>query len=65
VSRSFKLLQLASVQTFEQHFQMTLSVRPAMGFLSKTQIWEDCYNRPDDVDSRPDSRSLGMEIACS
>jgi hypothetical protein len=26
----------------------------ALGFLSKTQIWEDCYNRPDDVDSRPD-----------
>jgi hypothetical protein len=25
-----------------------------MGFLSKTQIWEDRYNRPDDVDSRPD-----------
>jgi hypothetical protein len=25
-----------------------------MGFLSKTQIWEDRCNRPDDVDSRPD-----------
>jgi hypothetical protein len=26
----------------------------ASGFLSKTQIWEDCCNRPDDMDSRPD-----------
>jgi hypothetical protein len=25
------------------------------GFLSKTQIWEDSCNRPDDVDSRPDA----------
>jgi hypothetical protein len=25
-----------------------------MGFLSKTQIWEDSCNRPDDVDSHPD-----------
>jgi hypothetical protein len=27
--------------------------RPAMGFLSQTQIWEDRCNRPNDVDSRP------------
>jgi hypothetical protein len=26
-----------------------------MGFPSKTQIWEDCCNRPDDVDSRSDA----------
>jgi len=26
-----------------------------MGFLSKTQIWEDSCNRPDDVDSHPDA----------
>jgi hypothetical protein len=25
-----------------------------MGFLSETQIWEDSYNRLDDVDSRSD-----------
>jgi hypothetical protein len=25
-----------------------------MGFLSKTQIWEDSCNRPVDVDSHPD-----------
>jgi hypothetical protein len=25
-----------------------------MGFLSKTQIWEDHCNRPDDVDSHPE-----------
>jgi hypothetical protein len=27
----------------------------ALRFLSKTQIWEDCCNRPDDVDSRLDA----------
>jgi hypothetical protein len=53
--RSFELLQLASVRMFQLHVQTTLSVRPAMGFPSKTQIWEDHYNRPDDVDSRPDA----------
>jgi len=26
-----------------------------MGFLSKTQIWEDRCNHPDDVDFRPDA----------
>jgi hypothetical protein len=26
-----------------------------MGFPSKTQIWEDRYNHPDDVDSRPNA----------
>jgi hypothetical protein len=55
VSRSFELLQLASVRTFQQHLRMTLSVRPAMGFLSKTQIWEDRCNRLDDVDSSSDA----------
>jgi hypothetical protein len=54
MSRSFELLQLASVWTFQQHVPTTLSVRPTMGFLSKTQIWEDCCNRPNYVDSRPD-----------
>jgi len=54
VSRSCKLFQLASFQTFQQHVQTPLSVRPAMDFLSKTQIWEDICNRPGDVDSRPD-----------
>jgi hypothetical protein len=48
MSRSFELFQLASVR-------MTLSVWPAMGFPSKTQIWEDRCNRPDDVDSRPNA----------
>jgi hypothetical protein len=27
----------------------------ASGFLSKTQLWEDRCNRPDDVDSHPDA----------
>jgi hypothetical protein len=55
VSRSFEQLQLASVWMFQQHIRTTLSVRPAMGFPSKTQIWEDRSNRPDDVDSHPDA----------
>jgi len=55
MSKSFKLFQLASVWTFQPHVRTTLSVRPAMGFLSKTQIWEDRCNRPDDVDSRPNA----------
>jgi hypothetical protein len=55
MSRSFELLQLASVRTFQQHVQTTLSVRPAMGFLSKTQMWENRCNRPNDVDSRPNA----------
>jgi hypothetical protein len=40
---------------FQQHVRTTLNVRPAMGFLSKTQIWEDHCNRPDDVDFSPDA----------
>jgi hypothetical protein len=55
VSRSFKLLQFASVRTFQQHVRTTLSVRPAMGFNSKTQIWEDHCSCSDDVDSRLDA----------
>jgi hypothetical protein len=55
VSRSFKLFQLASVRTFQKHVRTTFNVWPAIGFLSKTQIWEDRCNRPDDVDSRPDA----------
>jgi hypothetical protein len=35
----------------------------ASGFLSKTQIWEDCYNCPDDMDSRPDALIHKASIA--
>jgi len=45
MSSSFELLQLASIRTFQQHDRTPLSVRLAMGFLSKTQIWEDSCNR--------------------
>jgi len=55
VSRSFELFQLTSVRTFQQHVWTTLSVRPATGFLSKTQIWEVPCNCPDDVKSRLDA----------
>jgi hypothetical protein len=34
-----------------------------MGFPSKTQIWEDHYNRLDDVDSRPDALICKASIA--
>jgi hypothetical protein len=45
----------ANTKTNKQHVQTPLSVRSAMGFLSKTQIWEDSCNHPDDVDSRSDT----------
>jgi hypothetical protein len=67
VSRSFELLQLASVRTFQQHVQTTLSVQLASGFLSKTQLWEVRCNHPDDVDSSPlgpEARASNMEITC-
>jgi hypothetical protein len=55
VSRSFELLYLASVRTFQQHVRTTLSVRQASGFLSKTQLWEVHCNHPNDMDSHPDA----------
>jgi hypothetical protein len=63
VSRSFELLQLAFVQTFQQHVLTTLSVRQASGFLSKALLWEDRYNHSDDVDSRPDALIHKASIA--
>jgi hypothetical protein len=48
---------------------MTLIVRQASRFLSKAQLWEDRYNRPDDVDSRPDAlihkASIAIQIQTS
>jgi hypothetical protein len=64
VSRSFELLQLASVRTIQQPIRTTLSVRSSFRISFQTQIWEDCCNRPDDVDSRTDTRASDMEIAC-
>jgi hypothetical protein len=58
VSRSFELLQLASVWTFKQPVRATLSVRPSFRFSFQNQIWEDYCNRPEDVDSRPDALLL-------
>jgi hypothetical protein len=63
VSRSFELLQLASVWTFQQHVQTILSVRQTMRFLSKTQTWEDRCNRSNDVDSRPNALMHKASIA--
>jgi hypothetical protein len=58
VSKSFELLQPASVQTFQQPVQKTLSVRPSFIFSFQNQIWKDCCNRSDDVDSHPDALLL-------
>jgi hypothetical protein len=48
---------------------MALSVRKALGFLSKAQLWEDRCNRPDDVDSRLDvlihNGSIAIQIQTS
>jgi hypothetical protein len=63
VSRNFELLQLTSVQTFQQHVRTPLNVGSSMGFLSKTQIWEDSYYRSEDVDSCPDARDTYRKIA--
>jgi hypothetical protein len=41
MSRSFKLLQLASVRTFQEPFRTTLSVRPSFIFSFQNQIWEN------------------------
>jgi hypothetical protein len=58
VMRSFELLQLAYIQTFQQPIRTTLRVRPSFRFSFQNQIWEDCHNRQDDVDSRPDALLL-------
>jgi hypothetical protein len=55
MSRSFELLQVASVRTSQKHVGTSLSFWQAKGVLSKTQIWEDNCNHPDDVCSRPDA----------
>jgi hypothetical protein len=63
VSRSFELFQLTSVRTFQQHVRTTLSVGPATGFLSKTQISEVRCNRSDDVEFRSDTLIHKASIA--
>jgi len=76
VSRSFKLLLLASVRTFPSVFDQSFRIS------FQTQIWEDCCNRPDDVYIKygnclhqidrpddhppgPNARRLYMKITCS
>jgi hypothetical protein len=49
LSRSFELFSIASIRTSQQHVWTPFCVRQVKGFLSKKQIWEDSYNRPDDV----------------
>jgi hypothetical protein len=62
VSRSFELFQLASVRTFQQPVRTTLNVRPSFRFSFQNQIWEDCCNRPDEVDSHPDALLLKASL---
>jgi hypothetical protein len=42
-------------ERFSSPFGRPLVFDQALGFLSKTQIWEDCCNLPDDVDSCPNA----------
>jgi hypothetical protein len=69
VSRSFKLLQLASVQMFQQPVRTILSARSSFRISCQTQIWEDCCNRLDDMDSHPDAlihkASIAIQIQTS
>jgi hypothetical protein len=69
VSRSFELLQLAYVRMIQQPVRTTLNVRSSFRVSFQTQIWEDCCNRPDDVDSRPDTlihkASIAIQIQMS
>jgi hypothetical protein len=37
----------------------------ASGFLSKTQIWDDHCNCPNDVDSRPDASQHALDARAS
>jgi hypothetical protein len=46
VTRSFELLPLASVWTFQHPVRTILSVRSSFRISCQTQIWE-CYNCPD------------------
>jgi hypothetical protein len=55
MSRSFELPRVASVWMSQQHDRTPFSVRQGKWFRSKTQIWEDSCNRPDDVCSRPNA----------
>jgi len=55
VSRSFELLQLASVQMNQLPVLTILSVWSSFRISFQTHIWEDCCNRLDDVDSYPDA----------
>jgi hypothetical protein len=56
------LFQLASVRTFQQLVKTTLSVRSSFRFSFQKQIWEDCCNCPNDVDSRPDALLLKVSL---
>lgn len=60
LSRSIKLLQVASAWTFQQPVRTTLRVRPSFRFSFQNKKWEDCCNHPDDVDSSPDALLLNV-----
>lgn len=69
MSRSFELLQLASIQTIQQPVRTTLSVRSSFKISFQTQIWKNCCTRLDDVDSHLDAlihkASIAIQIQTS
>jgi len=46
VSRSFELLLVAFIRTYQQYVWTPFSIRRVKRFLSKIKIWEDNCNRP-------------------
>jgi hypothetical protein len=69
VSKSFELLQLASIRTIQQPVWTILNFRSRFRISFQTLIWEDCCNRQDDVESRPDvlihKASIAIQIQTS
>jgi len=55
VSRTFELFLVASVRTSQQHGRTPFSVQQGKRLRSKTQIWEESCNHPDDVCSLPNT----------
>jgi hypothetical protein len=55
VSRTFELFLVVSFRTSQQYGRTPFSVRQGKWFSSKTKIWEDNCNRPNNVCSHSDA----------